>query len=126
MNPVVDIEPAEEGGTPVVNATWLIQENQPGAVIDGFTIEEQVKGTEIIIGMSRDPGFGPLMMVGMGGIWNARDALEFLVCGASAIQIGTANFVHPNTATEVIDGIASWCAEQGIARVSEIIATLKH
>ncbi|HEY8429399.1 MAG TPA: acetate--CoA ligase family protein [Sandaracinaceae bacterium] len=42
---------------------------QPGARIDGFTIEEQVKGTEIIVGMSRDPQFGPMMMVGMGGIF---------------------------------------------------------
>lgn len=41
----------------------------PGALIPGFTIEEQVKGTEIIVGMSRDPDFGPLMMVGMGGVF---------------------------------------------------------
>jgi acyl-CoA synthetase (NDP forming) len=40
-----------------------------GARIDGFTIEEMVSGTEIIVGMSRDPGFGPLLMVGMGGIF---------------------------------------------------------
>lgn len=46
-----------------------IAERQPGARIDGFTIEEMVSGTEIIVGMSRDPGFGPLMMVGMGGIF---------------------------------------------------------
>jgi acetyltransferase len=42
---------------------------QPGARIDGFTVEEQVKGTEIIVGMSRDPDFGALLMVGMGGIF---------------------------------------------------------
>src|SRR5690606_39174936 len=42
---------------------------QPGARIDGFTVEEQVKGTEIIVGMSRDPQFGPMMMVGMGGVF---------------------------------------------------------
>jgi len=41
----------------------------PGATITGFTIEEQVKGTEIIVGVSRDPDFGPLLMVGMGGIF---------------------------------------------------------
>ncbi|MGF1465327.1 MAG: acetate--CoA ligase family protein [Sandaracinaceae bacterium] len=46
-----------------------VAEHQPGATIDGFTVEEQVKGTEIIVGMSRDPGFGPMMMVGMGGIF---------------------------------------------------------
>ncbi len=42
---------------------------QPGAHIDGFTIEEQVKGTEIIVGMSRDPEFGPMLMCGMGGVF---------------------------------------------------------
>ncbi len=43
--------------------------HQPGARITGFTIEEMVSGTEIIVGMSRDPAFGPLLMVGMGGIF---------------------------------------------------------
>jgi len=46
-----------------------VEKHQPGAKIDGFTIEEQVKGTEVIVGMSRDPNFGPLMMVGMGGVF---------------------------------------------------------
>ncbi len=46
-----------------------VQKHQPGARIDGFTLEEQVKGTEIIVGMSRDPSFGPMLMVGMGGVF---------------------------------------------------------
>lgn len=46
-----------------------VEKNQPGARITGFTVEEQVKGTELIVGVSRDPGFGPLLMVGMGGIF---------------------------------------------------------
>ncbi len=46
-----------------------VAEHDPEARITGFTIEEQVSGTEVIIGMSRDPDFGPLMMVGMGGIF---------------------------------------------------------
>ena len=46
-----------------------MESRQPGARITGFTVEEQVSGTEIIVGMSRDPDFGPLMMVGMGGIF---------------------------------------------------------
>ncbi len=61
------------GGDGVRAACASIRENvekqQPGARIDGFTIEEQVKGTEIIVGTSRDPQFGPMMMVGMGGIF---------------------------------------------------------
>lgn len=46
-----------------------VGEHQPGAEIDGFTVEEQVQGTEIIVGMSRDRDFGPLLMVGMGGVF---------------------------------------------------------
>jgi acetyltransferase len=46
-----------------------VESHQPGARIDGFTVEEQVSGTEIIVGMSRDPDFGPLLMVGMGGVF---------------------------------------------------------
>ena len=64
-------------------------------------------------------------VVGIGGIWNARDALEFLVCGASAVQIGTANFVNPRTAEDVVEGMRIWCAEQGVARVRDLIGSLK-
>lgn len=46
-----------------------VEAHQPGARITGFTIEEQVSGTEVIVGMSRDPDFGPLLMVGMGGVF---------------------------------------------------------
>lgn len=46
-----------------------IEHHQPGTTVDGYTIEEQISGTEIIVGMSRDAGFGPLLMVGMGGIF---------------------------------------------------------
>jgi dihydroorotate dehydrogenase (NAD+) catalytic subunit len=65
-------------------------------------------------------------VIGIGGIWNARDALEFLVCGASAVQVGTANFVNPNTAAEVVTGMRQWCAERGIARVTDLVGTLEH
>ncbi len=64
-------------------------------------------------------------VLGMGGIWNAKDALEFMVCGATAIQIGTANFVHPGTAANVVSGMREWCAERDIASISEIVGTLK-
>jgi len=65
-------------------------------------------------------------VIGIGGIWNAKDALEFMVCGAGAIQIGTANFVNPNTAAEVVEGMRRWCAERGIARVTDLVGTLDH
>ena len=49
--------------------TERVKAHDASAVITGFTIEEQVSGTEIIVGVSTDPGFGPMMMVGMGGIF---------------------------------------------------------
>ncbi len=64
-------------------------------------------------------------VIGMGGIWGPEDALEFMVCGASAVQIGTANFVNPRTAEQCIDGMASWCAERGISDIREIVGTLR-
>ncbi|NLW17508.1 MAG: dihydroorotate dehydrogenase [Firmicutes bacterium] len=64
-------------------------------------------------------------VIGMGGIMSAEDAIEFLLCGASAVQIGAANFVEPTTAWRVIDGIAAYLAEQGMTSVQELIGGLQ-
>ncbi len=64
-------------------------------------------------------------VIGIGGIVSAEDALEFLIVGASAVQIGTANFVNPATGVDVADGIAAWCARNSISAVRDIIGTLK-
>jgi dihydroorotate dehydrogenase (NAD+) catalytic subunit len=59
-------------------------------------------------------------VVGLGGISNANDALQFIMAGASAIQIGTANFIDPTVTIKVIDGITEYCQRHGIADISEI------
>lgn len=59
-------------------------------------------------------------VVGLGGICSAADALEFIMAGASAIQIGTANFIDPAVTVKVIDGIADWCDRHGVSDISEI------
>jgi dihydroorotate dehydrogenase (NAD+) catalytic subunit len=64
-------------------------------------------------------------IVGMGGIMTARDAMEFILAGASAVQVGTANFVNPRAAIDVIEGLASWLTERDIASVRELVGTLK-
>jgi dihydroorotate dehydrogenase (NAD+) catalytic subunit len=64
-------------------------------------------------------------VVGMGGIWDSKDALEFMLCGASAVQVGTANFVNPTTAADVVEGMRSWCAEHGVGRVRDLVGTLR-
>lgn len=64
-------------------------------------------------------------VVGMGGITTARDAIEFLIIGASAVQVGTATFVHPCAALEVIDGIADYCKTNGMSNLQDLIGSLQ-
>ena len=63
-------------------------------------------------------------VVGLGGICNAKDAIEFLMAGATAVQIGTANFLDPAVTIKIRDGINAWLAAHGCASVHEIIGTL--
>lgn len=64
-------------------------------------------------------------IVGLGGIMNATDAIEFLMAGATAIEIGTANFIDPTTTIRVIDGMNEWLDNHGVKDVHEIIGCLK-
>jgi dihydroorotate dehydrogenase (NAD+) catalytic subunit len=64
-------------------------------------------------------------VIGIGGIMNVRDALEFLIVGATAVQVGTANFVNPRTCVDIVDGLEDWLAEKGIERVTDVIGTLE-
>jgi dihydroorotate dehydrogenase (NAD+) catalytic subunit len=64
-------------------------------------------------------------IVAMGGIANARDAVEFLLAGASAVQVGTANFVTPRSAAEVALGLRDWLAARNIATVRELTGALQ-
>jgi dihydroorotate dehydrogenase (NAD+) catalytic subunit len=64
-------------------------------------------------------------VIGIGGIMKAEDALEFIIAGASAVQIGTANFINPQVTTDVIDGIETFLADRNIASISDIIGTLE-
>jgi len=64
-------------------------------------------------------------IIGMGGIMNARDAIEFIICGASAVSIGTANFVNPKTALEIIDGIGYYMKAHKIGDIEAIVGRLQ-
>lgn len=64
-------------------------------------------------------------VVGLGGIMNATDAIEFLMAGATAIEIGTANFIDPTTTIQVINGIDEWLDNHGVKDVHEIIGCMK-
>lgn len=63
-------------------------------------------------------------VVGLGGICNARDAIEFFMAGATAIEIGTANFLDPEVTIKVRDGINQWLDDHGCKSVNEIIGAV--
>ena len=59
-------------------------------------------------------------VVGLGGIATARDALEFIMAGATAVQVGTANFMDPKACEKIADGIADWMDAHGVKTLNEI------
>lgn len=59
-------------------------------------------------------------IVGLGGIVSAADAIEFIMAGATAIQVGTANFIYPTATIRILEGIEEWCESHGVADLTEI------
>lgn len=64
-------------------------------------------------------------VIGLGGIMNAHDAIEFMLAGASAVEIGTANFIDPAVTVKVANGISEWLDAHGCKSVSEIVGQLE-
>lgn len=107
-----------------------------GMVID---IEKRIPTLSINTGGMSGPAVRPVAVrmvwqvanavnipiIGLGGIMNAHDAIEFLIAGASAIEIGTANFIDPAITVKVKNGINDWLDAHGCKSVSEIVGTLK-
>jgi dihydroorotate dehydrogenase (NAD+) catalytic subunit len=106
-----------------------------GMVID---IEKRVPKLANILGGLSGPAIRPVALhkvyqvvhavripvIGLGGIVNYRDALEFLIAGARAVQVGTANFIQPTASLNIIEGLRNFCEERGIARIEDLIGTL--
>jgi dihydroorotate dehydrogenase (NAD+) catalytic subunit len=63
-------------------------------------------------------------VVGMGGIMNAADAIEFMIAGASAVQVGTANFIDPQVTIKVIDGIEKYLVDNNFGSAKDVIGNL--
>ena len=63
-------------------------------------------------------------VIGIGGIMNAEDAIEFMVAGATAVQVGTANFINPRATMEIIDGVRRYLIEHKLSAVGELIGTV--
>ncbi len=64
-------------------------------------------------------------VIGVGGIMKAEDALEFIIAGASAVQIGTANFIDPSVGRKVLDGMVSYLERHGIKRFIDLIGSIE-
>jgi dihydroorotate dehydrogenase (NAD+) catalytic subunit len=63
-------------------------------------------------------------VIGLGGIMSSSDALEFMICGARAIEVGTANFIDPQATVTIVDGLRDYCEQNRIARIESIVGTL--
>ncbi|PYP91932.1 MAG: dihydroorotate dehydrogenase [Candidatus Angelobacter sp. Gp1-AA117] len=66
-----------------------------------------------------------LPVIGIGGITTATDVIEFMLAGAAAVQVGTANLWDPCATEKIVDGVARWCAEHRVARITDLIGTLE-
>jgi len=66
-----------------------------------------------------------LPLCGVGGIESAADAVKFLLCGATAVQVGTSNYLNPAIAGEIVDGIVAYAARHGFARVADLVGALE-
>jgi len=64
-------------------------------------------------------------IIGIGGIMNYKDAIEFMLCGAQAVQVGTANFVNPMASIEILNGMQNWLQEKGYDSPSEIVGKVE-
>ena len=123
---------AEDAGTDILS---LIN------TVAGMAVDPQTRRPRManVVGGLSGPAIKPIALrmvwqvirasrvpvIGLGGIVSVEDALEFLIVGAKAIQVGTANFVNPRVTLEIISGLESYLRKQGRRDINEIIGTLE-
>lgn len=124
---------AESGGAHIISLINTLT----GMVID---IESRRPKLANIYGGMSGPAIRPVALrmvrevvkavaipvIGMGGIMDYRDALQFLIAGAKAVQVGTANFVNPRASVDILEGIENFCRENNIEKIGELIGSLKE
>ena len=128
----VSAKAAEDGGTDILS---LIN------TVAGMAVDAQTRRPRLanVVGGLSGPAIKPIALrmvwqvvqasnvpvIGLGGIVSLEDALEFLIVGAKAIQVGTANFVNPQVTLEIIAGLEDFLGQQGLRDVNDIIGTLE-
>lgn len=123
---------AEEAGTDAVSLVNTFS----GMAID---IETKMPRLGTVVGGLSGPAIKPMALrmvwevakrvkvpvIGIGGIMDYKDALEFIISGASAVEVGTASFVNPKATIEIIDGIESYMSKNKIKHIKELVGCLK-
>ncbi|HYA01883.1 MAG TPA: dihydroorotate dehydrogenase [Syntrophobacteria bacterium] len=123
---------AEEAGSDILSLINTVA----GMAVD---VERRKPRLSSVIGGLSGPAIKPIALrqvwqvvgavkvpvIGLGGITCAEDALEFLIVGARAVQIGTANFVNPQVTLEIIAGLEAYLRDQGLNDINEVIGTLE-
>lgn len=123
---------AEDAGTDILS---LIN------TVTGMAVDAQSRRPRLanVVGGLSGPAIKPIALrqvwqvvqvakvpvIGLGGIASTEDALEFLIVGAKAIQVGTANFIHPTVTLDIIDGLEKYLRIQGLADINQVIGTLE-
>jgi len=123
---------AQEGGADAV----CVGNTFPALVIDVHRRKPKLGN---VVGGLSGPAIRPIMVrlcrllacsldvpvIGIGGVMCVEDALEYLLAGARAVQVGTANFVEPRTTVSIVEGLRKYLGEQGVTRMDEIIGKLR-
>jgi dihydroorotate dehydrogenase (NAD+) catalytic subunit len=128
----VPAKAAEDAGTDIIS---LIN------TVAGMAVDPQTRRPRLanVVGGLSGPAIKPIALrmvwqviqasnvpvIGLGGIVSVEDALEFLIVGAKAIQVGTANFVNPQVTLEIISGLEGYLRKEGRRDINEIIGTLQ-
>lgn len=121
----------DEGGEAVSAINTLV-----GSAFDIWTRKPKLKN---VTGGLSGPAIKPIAIakvleikrnvdipiIGIGGIMNWQDAVEFMIAGASAVQIGTVNFINPNAGVEIVDGLNSYCEKISIKKISDLIGSFQ-
>ena len=142
-----DVDFLQEAGIPLVVGAWTKSVEGAGAdsvslinTITGMAIDAQTRRpilANITGGLSgpaikpialrmvwQGAGEGKIPVIGVGGIMHAEDAVEFLIAGATAVQVGTANFINPRAAQDIVEGIEIYLRENRLECLDDLIGSL--
>ena len=123
---------AEDGGSDILSLINTVS----GMAVDVQTLRPRLAN---VVGGLSGPAIKPIALrqvwqvvqlarvpvIGLGGIVSSEDALEFLIAGAKAVQVGTANFVDPLATLEIIAGLEDYLRRRGLTDINEVIGTLQ-